>query len=226
MSDYKAKHLADKSPRRNGRSIKESEKNSAKKTAHNAHNNDSGDIYSFVQCILESVMAAFLLLVFFINISVVSGSSMNPTLKDGDRILVAHTGYVLWYGDVVAVWAANLNNRDTGEMGELIVKRVIGLPGDVIYIDGEGRVYRNGLMLKEDYIMPFDVYENKGNASFPLTVEENCVFLLGDNRNHSTDSRFVDTGGSEVYVGCIDQRCIMGKAVYCLYPFDRMGVVK
>ena len=219
MSGYNAKHLNDTKTRRNKPSVKNTTQNTAKE-------NDSGDLYSFVQCILESVTAAFLLLVFCVNVSVVAGSSMNPTLQDGDRILVAHTGYTLWYGDVVAVWAANLNNRETGEMGELIVKRVIGLPGDVIYIDDSGRVYRNGLMLKEDYIMPFDVYENKGNAAFPLTVEENCVFLLGDNRNHSTDSRFVDTGGSEFYVGCIDQRYIMGKAVYCLYPFDRMGVVK
>lgn len=171
-------------------------------------------------------MVAFLLLVFCINVSVVAGSSMNPTMKDGDRILVSHLGCTLQYGDIVAVWAANLNNRDTGEKGELIVKRVIGLPGDVIYIDDSGNVYRNGERLEEDYILPFDVYENKGNASFPVTVEENCMFLLGDNRNHSTDSRFVDTGNSEVYVGCIDQRYIMGKAVYCLYPFDRMGVIK
>lgn len=185
----------------------------------------SGDLYSFVQCIIESVLTAFLLLTFFVNVSVVVGDSMNPTLENGDRLLVSHSDSIK-YGDVVAVWAANLNNRDTGEKGELIVKRVIGLPGDVIDIDDSGTVYRNGEALQEEYVNSFEVYENKGNASFPLTVEDNCVFVLGDNRNHSTDSRFVKAGDSDIYVGCIDQRCIMGKAVFRLFPFDRMGVIK
>lgn len=185
----------------------------------------SGDLYSLAQSILESVLTAFLLLTFFVNISVVVGGSMNPTLKDGDRLLIAHSDSIE-YGDVVAVWAAHLNNRDTGEKGEYIVKRVIGLPGDVIDIDDNGTVYRNGGALREDYINPFEIYENKGNASFPLTVEDNCVFVLGDNRNHSTDSRFVNTGDSDIYVGCIDQRYIMGKAVFRIFPFDRMGVIK
>ncbi len=213
MSRYKPKHLIDKKSNRKRRLSKD--------TAEN-----TGDFYSYVQYITESVLTAFLLLIFCINVSVVVGSSMNPTLINGDRILVSHIGYTLQHGDVVAVWAANLNNRDTGEKGELIVKRVIGLPGDVIDIDDNGTVYRNGEALEEDYIEPFDVYENKGNASFPVTVEDNCVFVLGDNRNHSTDSRFVDTGTSDIYVGCIDQRYIMGKAVFCLYPFDRMGVIE
>lgn len=184
------------------------------------------DFYSFVQILVQSVTAAFLLLTFFFNISVVVGSSMNPTLENGDRILVTHCDYSLQYGDIIAVWASNLRNSDTGEMGEMIVKRVIGLPGDVISIDDNGKVYRNGEALQEDYINHFDYYTNKGNASFPLTVDENCVFVLGDNRNHSTDSRFVYDEDSDMYVGCIDQRYIMGKAVFCFYPFERMGALE
>lgn len=184
------------------------------------------DLYSFIQSIVQSVVIAFLLLTFFFNISVVVGSSMNPTLEEGDRLLVTHGDYTLKYGDVIAVWAAHLNNRETGEKGELIVKRVIGLPGDVINIDDNGTVYRNGEALQEDYIAHFDTYTNKGNAEFPLTVDENCVFVLGDNRNHSTDSRFVDTGNSEIYIGCIDQRYIMGKAVFRLYPYNKIGVIE
>lgn len=214
MSRYIPKHLNNKKNRR----VKGLNRDKAGK-------NPSGDFYSFVQCIIESVLTAFLLLTFFINVSVVVGSSMNPTLENGDRLLVTHNGGIK-HGDVVAVWAAELNNRDTGEKGEYIVKRVIGLPGDVIDIDDRGTVYRNGEALREDYVNPFEVYENRGNASFPLTVEDNCVFVLGDNRNHSTDSRFVNTGDSDIYVGCIDQRYILGKAVFRLFPFDRMGVIK
>lgn len=183
------------------------------------------DFYSVVQCVIQSMLTAFLVLTFFFNISVVVGSSMNPTLENGDKILVVHLNDTLQYGDVIVAWAAHLSNRDTGEYGEMIVKRVIGLPGDVINIDDDGRVYRNGEILQEDYINHFESYTNKGNAQFPLTVEENCVFVLGDNRNHSTDSRFVYDGSSDIYVGCIDQRYIMGKAVFCLYPYDRIGAI-
>lgn len=196
------------------------------KSVETNRTNAAMDLYSFIQSIVQSVVTAFLLLTFFFSISVVVGSSMNPTLEEGDRLLVTHGDYTLQYGDIIAVWSAHLNNRETGEKGEMIVKRVIGLPGDVINIDDEGTVYRNGEALQEDYIAPFDTYTNKGNAEFPLTVDENCVFVLGDNRNHSTDSRFVDTGNSEIYIGCIDQRYIMGKAVFRLYPYDRMGVIE
>ena len=182
--------------------------------------------YLWAQSILESVIAAFLLLTFLFRINIVVGSSMEPTLREEDRIVVTEALYTPSYGDIVALWANNLFSRQTGDKGEMIVKRVIGLPGDVIDIDPDtGTVYRNGEPLSEEYIAePIDP-DNLGNAEYPLTVADNCVFVLGDNRNHSTDSRYVDDGEAEYFVGCVDMRYITGKAVFRIYPFDRIGVL-
>ena len=186
----------------------------------------ANNIYLWVQSILESVMIAFLLLTFLFRINIVVGSSMQPTLYENDRIIVAEAFYTPSYGDIVALWADGLFNRQTGEKGEMIVKRVIGLPGDTIYIDPDtGTVYRNGEPIPEDYIAEPINTANLGNAEYPLVVDKHCVFVLGDNRNHSTDSRYVNDGTAEYYVGCVDLQCIMGKAVFRIYPLSRIGVL-
>ncbi len=190
---------------------------------------ESFDLYLMIQNIVESALFAFVLLIFVFNISVVDGNSMNPTLENGDKLVIYHFNYTPQYGDIVALWASNLDNEKTGERGELIIKRVVGLPGDVIEIDfNTGEVYRNGTKLTENYVIDFDVYKNKGNAKYPLTVDDNCVFVLGDNRIHSTDSRFVkrEDQPDGQYVGCIDMRYIMGRAVFRVSPFDKAGVLQ
>ena len=184
-------------------------------------------LYLWIQSVLESVIAAFLLLTFVFRVNIVVGSSMEPTLQEDDRIVVVEAFYTPSYGDIVALWAEGLYNRQTGEKGEMIVKRVIGLPGDTIYIDPDtGVVYRNNIPVPESYIAEPISADNLGNAKYPLTVADNCVFVLGDNRNHSTDSRYVDDGEVEYYVGCVDMRYIMGKAVLRIYPFDRIGALQ
>ena len=189
-------------------------------------NNRIKELYLYAQTVLEAIVSAFLILTFFLSVSVVIGSSMEPTLKENDRLVIMKFFYKPSYGDIIAVWAKGLPNRDTGETGEMIVKRVIGLEGDVIDIDEEtGTVYRNGIPLEEDYIKESINSANLGNAVYPLTVAENSVFVLGDNRNHSTDSRYVESTSTDYYVGCIDLRYIMGKAVFRIYPVDRIGVL-
>lgn len=186
----------------------------------------AAELYLYVQTVLESIVAAFLILTFVLSISMVIGSSMEPTLLENDRVIIMRLFYKPDYGDIIAVWAEGLPNRETGGMGEMIVKRVIGLEGDVIDIDEEtGTVYRNGTPLSEDYIKESINRDNLGNAEYPVTVEENSVFVLGDNRNHSTDSRYVENGYTDYYVGCIDLRYIMGKAVFRIYPPDRIGAL-
>ena len=182
-------------------------------------------VYLWLQSVIESVLAAFLIMALIFRINVVVGESMEPTLYENDRIVVSQFFYTPKYGDIVALWAKDLTDRGTGERGEMIVKRVIGLPGDIIDIDKNGVVYRNGEPLYEEYAAEPILPSRRGNAEFPLTVDENCVFVLGDNRNHSTDSRYVNDGIAEFYVGCVDMRYVVGKALFRIFPFDRIGAL-
>jgi len=102
--------------------------------------------------------------------------------------------------------------------GKPLVKRVIAKGGDTVDIDVEqGLVYVNGEALDEPYVPEGTL--STGNVEFPLTVPEGTLFLMGDNRQHSTDSRSSD-------VGFIDERDILGKVVLRIYPFNKIGLIE
>jgi signal peptidase I len=177
------------------------------------------DICGWFENLLTVVTAVIFVMVFIARVNQVYGISMMPTLVEGDRLIVVPLYTAPKYGDIIIVEAANLPNSFTGELGEPIVKRVIGLPGDEIYIDRiSGEVYRNGEKLNEPYIAEKIDYDNAGNRIYPLIVEPGRVFVLGDNRNHSTDSRVAEGEGVFYYVGCIDMGTIIGKAVWRIFP--------
>lgn len=193
----------------------------------NAAGENGQGLFGLLQTAVESVIAAFLLLIFVFNISTVIGSSMEPTMSEGDRVIISDLFYSPDYGDIVAIWAEGLPGKSDGEKGEMIVKRIIGLEGDVIDIDkNSGEVYRNGEAVKEDYIKENITPDRLGNAKFPLVVDKGCVFVLGDNRNHSVDSRYVNDGSLGYYVGCVDERCITGRVIFRVFPLDKIGVVE
>ena len=149
-----------------------------------------------------------LLFTFVVRLSRVEGSSMYPSLVEGDQMILTGS---FWYGepergDVVAVRVPTFS-RDP------IVKRVIAVAGDTVDIDFEaGEVTVNGEILKEPYInAPTHRSFGDQGTQFPLTVEEGHVFLLGDNRNDSYDSRYAS-------IGQVDVRCILGKASVLVWP--------
>lgn len=182
--------------------------------------------FSWVNTLFASIIAAMLILIFVFRMNVVVGESMEPTLYENERLILFQLGYEPQYGDIVAIRADNIPNQLTGEMGELIIKRVIGLEGDVIDIDSAtGIVYRNGEALDEPYIAESIDAAHLGNLTYPITVSENCIFVLGDNRNHSLDSRFADNGYTDTFVGCVDEDFVLGKAVLRIWPLDRFGVL-
>lgn len=130
---------------------------------------------------------------------------MVPTLQDGDRLLVLNSmfDHDYQYGDIVVL------RKDTF-LEEPIVKRVIATEGQTVDIDfGEGTVYVDGVALEEDYINE-PTYLEEG-TEFPLTVPEGCVFVMGDNRNRSSDSR-------DSRLGTVDTRYVIGKAVFLAFP--------
>ena len=162
-------------------------------------------LYEWTQALVCSVLTVVLVFTFAARLIGVDGRSMVPTLQNDDRLLVVSPLLADDYrrGDIVVL-------RKQSFLAEPIVKRVIATGGETVDIDfSTGSVYVDGEELEEPYIAEL-TFEQEG-MQFPLTVPEGSVFVMGDNRNHSNDSR-------DYRLGTVDQRYIIGKAVFLLYP--------
>lgn len=163
------------------------------------------EAYEWARSLVSAVLIITLVFTFAVRMMGVSGPSMIPTLQDGDRLIVVNATLCGDYevGDIVIA-------RKMSFSDEPIVKRVIATEGQTVDIDFDlGRVYVDGVELQEDYINDLTYLEE--GTEFPLTVPEGSVFLMGDNRNHSNDSR-------DDRLGPVDERMIIGKAVFVVFP--------
>ena len=168
------------------------------------------NLLEWVDSLVFAAVALALIFTFGVRIVQVDGSSMNPGLVNGERLLLSSLPYEPEYGDVVVI------DSYTG-YGKLLIKRVIGKEGDVIDIDFDaGIVYRNGQPLDEPYTAD-GTYLSEG-VQFPLTVPPGYLFIMGDNRNNSKDSRSPE-------IGCVAEGDVLGKAVLRLTPFDKFGAI-
>ena len=160
-------------------------------------------------------MMLFMIAVFLVafRIIVVSGPSMYDTLLDGDYILLLSNVFYHnpQYGDIVVA------SKKSFDDGKPIIKRVIATEGQMVDIDfAKGVVYVDGVALQEDYTYtPTNVEEG---MQFPLIVEDGCVFLMGDNRNGSLDSR-------STQIGMVDKRELLGKALFLMLPGTDPGAL-
>ena len=170
------------------------------------------EAYDWIQSLISALLICVLVFVFVTRIMDVHGTSMVPTLHNGDKVLVSGLFYEPARGDIVVFKKASYDDN------KALVKRVIAVEGDVVNIDFDrGIVYVNGEAVEEDYI---DVLTTtKIDFIGPQTVPENCLFVLGDNRNASTDSR-------DKRIGMVDKRLVIGKALMIIYPFDHFGGVE
>lgn len=151
-----------------------------------------------------------LIFVFVARIVVVSGPSMENTLHNGDVMLVWSLGYKPRQGDVVVL-------TQTSYQDDSIVKRVIATEGQTVDIDyATGTVYVDGAPLRESYIKERMEIPNYGEGLNHITVPEGCLFVMGDNRNHSADSRYPG-------IGIVDERSVIGKTMLVLFPFSSFG---
>ena len=181
------------------------------------------DLYEWVQSLVGSVLVVVAIFTFVIRMMGVDGHSMLNTLQHGDRLLVVNS--MLYhdykYGDIVILRKNGVFDDDP------IVKRVIAVEGQTVDIDfNEGIVYVDGEALEEDYIRE-PTYTAEG-TEFPLTVPEGSIFVMGDNRNGSSDSR-------DYRLGTVDTRYVIGKAAFLIFPgpdyetekrdFKRIGVI-
>ena len=176
------------------------------------------DALDWVSCIVYAVAAMLALNLFFFRSITVSGPSMLDTLEDGDKVVASNFFYTPEFGDIVIIQANKLKNDVTNMWGEPIIKRVIAVEGDTIRINfDKGEVYRNGELLEEDYIKDLTFFRHDDTwveSGKDYVVPENCVFVMGDNRAVSNDSRNLPQ------VGFVDNNLIMGKAFVRVSPID------
>lgn len=166
-------------------------------------------LYEWIETFLVALCCVVLLFTFVVKFVTVSGSSMYETLHDRDRLLITDMFYTPKNGDIVVVdVSGNLNlERDHGiSSGSPYIKRVIATEGQTIDIDPESwTVTVDGKVIDEPYVYhcnSADMYiDPTGRISYPFTVSEGCVFVMGDNRNGSTDSRFIDEIPEEYILG-------------------------
>ncbi len=178
----------------------------------------------YLHDLIYLLMVIMLVFLIFFRVIIVSGDSMYATLWDGDYLFLLSN---LFYQepenqDVVVISKASFDK------GQPIVKRVIATEGQTVDIDFEaGIVYVDGIVLEEPYINNLTTM-NEG-MTFPLTVSENCLFVMGDNRNVSRDSR-------DPAIGLVDKREVLGKVLFLIFPgtdggqqsqdYSRIGVVQ
>ena len=168
------------------------------------------EVFDWMLEIVTAVVVLLLVFTFALRTVDVYGTSMLPTLHHGEKLLLNRFLYTPEYGDIVVI-------TKPCDGDEPLIKRIIATENQEVDIDFEkGIVYVDGVALKEDYTLA--PTNRKFDVTFPCVVPEGCVFVLGDNRNGSKDSR----DGS---VGMVDERYILGEVIFRITPFDKMGKI-
>ncbi len=190
------------------REIEERKKEKRQKLPHS--------IFDTVELIAITLAVLLLVTTFLFRISVVSGGSMSHTLEGGDRLLISDLLYTPENGDIVVLQMPDkITERfEQLEKGEAIIKRVIAVGGQTVEIKNSV-VYVDGQALNEPYVL-LDGIDRRADMK-PITVQSGHVFVLGDHRNNSLDSR---------YFGEVDADIIIGKVLLRLMPFSSFGSVK
>lgn len=166
--------------------------------------------YEFLESASIAVAFITLVILFAGRFIVVDGGSMNNTLYHGERLIITNFLYTPEKGDIVVTDTKNY-------FGQPLIKRVIATEGDTIAIDyNTGDVYVNGRMLQENYIK--EKITATGGGVYQITLTEDQLFLMGDNRNASSDSRVQE-------IGPVSEQNILGKAILRVAPLSRIGKV-
>lgn len=197
------------------------------------------EIREWVFAIIAALLITFLIKGFLFDIVKVDGHSMDPTLAHGQHIVLNKLGYTPKRGDIVVIDVnykkrqsviATLNSdldkfrlkygfftqRKHNLRPYRYIKRIIGVAGDKIFIDNNGNVFVNDELIEENYIQ--GTTEQLTMLNNPHVVEEGCVFVMGDNREHSSDSRSIN-------VGTIPYEAVLGKATLRIWPLNQIGMV-
>lgn len=161
---------------------------------------------STVYTLIVAAAVAVLVAVLFMPVLRIYGSSMTPTLTEGNIVVSVKDG-TIERGDIVGVYYGN----------KLLIKRCIATEHQWVNIDDDGNVFVDGEQISEPYLSEKALGHT--NIELPYQVPDNSIFVMGDHRATSTDSR-------NTSVGCIDTENVVGKIVFCVWPMDSLGIVK
>lgn len=165
--------------------------------------------YNWLDSLVFALVGIAVVFTFLFRVVGVNGESMKPTLNNGDWLTVKAINTTYERGDIVVITQPN-------SLNEPLIKRVIAVAGDTVDINfAQGTVKINGELINEPYIA--EPTERMFDVAFPVTVPEGCVFVMGDNRNNSLDSR-------STTVGFIDTRYLLGTAEFRLFPVGKWKI--
>lgn len=184
---------------------------SAQKAEGDTASAGASELYDWLSCLVSALIICVLVFTFAARIIGIIGSSMVPSFHDGDKVVISRLFFEPEQGDIIVL-------RKLQFQEEPIIKRVIATEGQTVDIDfTEGIVYVDGKALKESYTA--DLTYARVDFDGMLTVPEGNVFVMGDNRNFSSDSRDAD-------IGCVDKRYILGKVLVRLFPVSDFEVIE
>ena len=171
------------------------------------------ELFDWLEVFVLSISLVFILFTFFFRVAIVDGPSMKDTLHHGETLVVSELFYQPKQGDVVVFQSPKMG------YGEPLVKRIIATEGQTVEIDFDNwTVYVDGEAIDEPYVRRVTAPMIGWSYGDSITVPEGCVFVMGDNRNQSTDSR-------SSLIGAVDERYIIGKVVFRFYPFSELGFI-
>jgi len=177
------------------------------------------EVFEWLEVVVTAVISVVVIFTLFFRVATIDGPSMKETLHHGDKVIVTNFAYKAKKGDIVVISRNKENDKNFVSENQMpIIKRVIAVEGQRVDIDFEtGEVYVDDKLLDEPYIST--PTKRKFDVEFPLTVAPGCVFVMGDNRMDSLDSRDSSIGND----GMVDTRYILGNAIYKIFPFNDFG---